>query len=56
MGELIGDVCVPSCFILPTQFGTAPSETGQMMISGATIIWYDGSSVQTISGSNTGDA
>ena len=49
------DVLFPTSFVLPTEKGTPPTITGQMMMSGATIIWFDGSSVQTISGSNTGD-
>ena len=53
MSELVGDICRPSELILPT--GTQPTISGQILISGATLLWYDGSGVQTLSGSNTGD-
>jgi len=53
--EVIGDIVRPSEFVLNTNTTTAPSITGQMVMSGATLLWFDGSSVQTLSGSNTGD-
>ncbi len=57
MVELIGDPCQPSDFRLPDNdvSGILPSVRGQMVMSGADLLWFDGSSVQTLSGSNTGD-
>ena len=55
MVEVIGDIVRPSEFVLNEETGTVPAIKGQMMVSGATLIWFDGTSVQTISGSNTGD-
>lgn len=57
MVELVGDICRPSDFILPNNDVSAilPSIRGQMVMSGADLLWFDGSSVQTLSGSNTGD-
>ena len=54
MVEVVGDVVMPSNFILQATTD-APTIQGQMAISGTSIVWYDGSSVQTLSGSNTGD-
>ena len=55
MVEVIGDIVRPSEFVLNTDIVTPPSITGQMVMSGADLLWFDGTSVQTISGSNTGD-
>ena len=54
-GELIGETCAPNTFILPVNTTNPPSIAGQIYISGDTIIWFDGTSVQHLSGSNTGN-
>ena len=56
-GELIGEVCAPSEFIAPVKGGTYTSATpGEIWLSGNELWWYDGSSLQQLSGTNTGDA
>lgn len=54
-GELIGELCNPNCLIIPVNSTVSPTLTGQIYLSGTSIVWFDGSSVQTLSGSNTGD-
>ena len=52
------DILFPKSLVLPnvkTSGGELPSMSGQIMISGATILFYDGAAVQILSGSNTGD-
>lgn len=54
MVELVGDNCIPSCFVLPRGVGN-PTMSGQVCLSGSKILWHDGTAVRTLSGSNTGD-
>jgi len=55
MTDPTNDVLFPTSLVFPTQQGVNPLIAGQIMLSGATLIWFDGSSVQVLSGSNTGD-
>lgn len=51
-----GEVVKPRVLILPVNDGShTPTVRGEIHLSGANILWYDGSSSQTLSGSNTGD-
>ena len=54
MVEVTGDVVRPSDFILNATT-EAPTIAGQMTLSGTSIMWFDGSSLQSLSGSNGGD-
>lgn len=50
------DILHPQSLVLPpVAQGGNPTITGQIVVSGATLLWYDGSAVREISGDNTGD-
>jgi len=53
MTEVIGDVVQPSDLIIPNNSvsGIQPSITGQILMSGANLVFYDGSSVKIITAS-----
>lgn len=50
MTELIGDICKPSDLTIPNNAvsGMQPSVTGQIVMSGANLVFYDGSAVKII--------
>jgi len=50
MVELIGDNCEPSGLTIPNNdvSGILPNKKGQMVMSGATLLIYDGSAVKTV--------
>jgi len=50
MPEIIGEVVMPSDFVVPTKAAAAQTylKTGQLFISGTKLYYYDGSAVERI--------
>ncbi len=53
---MAGEVLQPLALILPVnETAYLPTVAGEIFLSGGVLYWYDGSSVQTLAGSNSGD-
>ena len=48
MVEIIGDIVMPSEFIVPTDVKTATSKTGLLFISGAKLYFDTGTAIEII--------